>query len=99
MNNLLVRKRSSSLCHKQSESGSITHSADTLNDQKAKDLKTAPYKDFQYATLLIAQGSHMDQSYLGISDTSISLYQTLFNSDQVTPTNLLFYNDLFYEMC
>lgn len=99
MNNLLARKRSSSLRHKQSESGSTMHSADTLNDQKARDLKTAPYKDSQYETLLAAQGSHMDQSHLGISDTSTNLCQTLLNSDQVTPTNSLFHDDLFYETC
>lgn len=99
MNILLARKRSSSLRHKQSEYGSTTHSADTLNDQKARDLKTAPYKDPQYGALLAAQGSYMNQSHLGISDTSTSLCQTLLNSDQVTPTYSLFHDDLFYETC
>lgn len=94
MNNLLARKRSSSLRHKQSDSGSTT-----LNDQQARDLKTAPYKDPQYETLLAAQGSYMDQSHLGISDTSTSLCQILLCSDQVTPTNSLFRDDLFYETC
>lgn len=74
-------------------------SADTFNDQKARDLKIAPYKDFQYEILPAAKGSHIDKSHLGISDTSTNLCQTLLNSNSVISTNLLFYDDLFYKTC
>ncbi|CAD6439899.1 df59c301-fe6e-4dd9-8696-2279a36334f1 [Sclerotinia trifoliorum] len=99
--NLLVRKKSSSSFHsKPSEFGySAAISFTTPSDQKPRELKSASYLRSSYETLLSTKGSFMDQSDLGITNTSKTLCRTLLESEQAIPENTLFRDDLFEETC
>lgn len=91
---LPIKKTPASLRRKQSDA-SLTGSS----DQKKRESKSAPYRDLRYATLLAAKGSFMEKSDLGVTNTSLSSYKTLLNSDQTVPTNSLFRDDVFEATC
>ncbi|KFY96416.1 hypothetical protein V500_02453 [Pseudogymnoascus sp. VKM F-4518 (FW-2643)] len=100
MNHLLARKKSSSsLRRRQSEAGSVTTSSATPSDQKPREVKSAPYQDGRYQTLLASRGSFMGKSELGSTDASKSLCRTLLEKEQTVPQESLFRDDLFEEAC
>lgn len=88
------KKSSASLRRKQSDA-SLTGSS----DQKKRENKSAPYRDLRYATLLAAKGSYMENSDLGIANSSLHSYKTLLSSDQTYPTASLFRDDVFEATC
>ena len=82
MSHLLVRKKSSSsLRGKQSEASSVTPSFITPSDEKPRAVKSAPYQDPGYTTILATKGSFMGKSKLGITNTSKSLCRTIFEKE------------------
>ncbi|KAH8725951.1 hypothetical protein GQ44DRAFT_795174 [Phaeosphaeriaceae sp. PMI808] len=95
MNHLLVRKKSSSSLRDKSSEARSTGSS----DQKLRDVKSAPYLDARYETLLATKGSFMGKSELGTTATSKSLCQTLLQTKQTFPDDSLFHDDLFEETC
>ncbi|OAF59173.2 hypothetical protein VC83_04387 [Pseudogymnoascus destructans] len=100
MNHLLARKKSSSsLRRRQSEAGSVTTSSATPSDQKPREVKSAPYQDGRYQTILASRGSFMGKSELGSTDASKSLCRTLLEKEQTVPQESLFRDDLFEEAC
>lgn len=100
MNHLLARKKSSSsLRGKQSETSSVTPSSTTPSDEKPRAVKSAPYQDPRYKTILATKGSFMGKSELGITDTSKSLCRTIFKKEQTVPQDSLFRDDLFDKTC
>jgi hypothetical protein len=100
MNHLLARKKSSSsLRGKRSEGGSDVPSSKTPSDQKAREVKSAPYQDVRYKTILETKGSFMVKSKLGILDASKSLCQTIFDKEQTVPQESLFRDDIFDKTC
>jgi hypothetical protein len=101
MNHLLARKKSSSssLRRKQLDAGSVTARSTTPSDQKPRDVKSAPYQDPRYKTVLASKGSFMDESDLGITDKSNNDLQTLLGAKQSVPKDSLFRNDLFKSTC
>ncbi|KAG9228182.1 hypothetical protein BJ875DRAFT_528176 [Amylocarpus encephaloides] len=93
MNHLLTRKKSSSsssLRIKQSEAGSAAPSSTTPGDQNPREVKSAPYQDAPYETILATKGSFMGKSRLGITDGSKTLCQTLLEKEQTVPQGSLF---------
>jgi hypothetical protein len=101
MNHLLARRKSSSssLRGKQSEAGSAAPSSTTPSDQKPREVKSAPYQDARYQTILATKGSFMGKSGLGITDGSKTLCQTLLEKEQTVPQGSLFRDDLFEKTC
>ena len=95
MNHLLARKKSSSSNRgKQSEASSAGSS-----DQKPRDVKSAPYQDARYETILATKGSFMGRFDLGTTATSKSLCRTFLETEQAFPDDSLFHDDLFEETC
>jgi len=101
MNHLLARRKSSSssLRGKQSEAGSAAPSSTTPSDQKPREVKSAPYQDVRYQTILATKGSFMGKSGLGITDGSKTLCRTLLEKKQTVPQESLFRDDLFDKTC
>jgi hypothetical protein len=100
MKHLLARmKSSSSLRGKQSETSSVTPSSTTPSDEKPRAVKSAPYQDPRYKTILATKGSFMGKFELGITDTSKSLCRTIFEKEQTVPQESLFRDDLFDKTC
>ncbi|KAK0858002.1 hypothetical protein LTR87_017820 [Friedmanniomyces endolithicus] len=101
MSHLLARKKSSSssLRRKQSEAGSVTSSDTTPSDQQPREVKSAPYKDERYETLLETRGSFMGKPEVGVGDVSKSFNRKLFDMAQTSPDNSLFRDDLFDRAC
>ncbi|KAH8765640.1 hypothetical protein BGZ57DRAFT_943473 [Hyaloscypha finlandica] len=95
MNHLLARAKStSSLRGKQSETSSAGSS-----DQKPRDVKSAPYQDARYETILATKGSFMGKSELGATATSKSLCRAFLETEQTFPDDSLFHDDLFEDTC
>ena len=88
---LVIKKSSASLRSKQSEVGSAG------SDQKPRESNSSPYARPSYETVLATKGSFMGKFDLGISDMSKKLYQTLLNTKQSVPQDILFRDDLFDE--
>ncbi|KAK0256993.1 hypothetical protein LTS00_018251, partial [Friedmanniomyces endolithicus] len=100
MSHLLARKKSSSsLRRKQSEAGSVTSSDTTPSDQQPREVKSAPYKDQRYETLLETPGSFMGKHEVGVGDVSKSFNRRLLDMEQTLPNNSLFRDDLFDRAC
>ncbi|KAK5442636.1 hypothetical protein LTS15_010954 [Exophiala xenobiotica] len=96
MSHLLARKKSAaSLRRKRSDSESSAPSSTIPSDQKAREEKSAPYKDARYEALLAVKGSFMDVSNLGVDDKSKTLIQGLLEKAQPIPKDSLFREDLF----
>ena len=96
MEHLLARKKSSSsLSRKRSNSATST----TPSDQKAREEKSAPYRNAQYTLLLQTKGTYMRKSQLGITDKSTQRCQTLLDSEQPVPEESLFDDDVFEITC
>jgi hypothetical protein len=77
MNHLLARKTSSSsLCGRQSEASSTSS-----RDQKPRNVKSAPYQDACYETILATKGSFMGISELGVTATSKSFCRSLLETE------------------
>jgi len=96
MNCLLAKKKLlSSLRGKQSEASSVTPSSTILSNQKLREVKSAPYKDTRYKTILATKSSFISKSNLGIIDKSKANFQALLNIKQTMLRNSLFSNDLF----
>jgi hypothetical protein len=100
MNRLLARKKSlSSLRSKQLEVGSVTPSSTTPSDQKLREVKSAPYKDARYKTVLATKGSFISESNLGITDKSKADFQALLDLEQTVLKDSLFRDDIFKSTC
>ena len=100
MNHLLAKKKSSSsLRDKQLEASSTAPSSTTPSDQKLWEVKSTPYQDARYETILATKGSFMGKSELGTIDASKSFCQTLLKAKQTVPDDSLFQDDLFEETC
>ena len=95
LHHLFARKKSSaSLRRKQSQS-----SLQTPSDQLPREVKSAQYRNPDYAAELEDEGSYMYKSTLGITDISRELCRTLLEKEQAIPQNSLFRDDLFDETC
>ncbi|KAJ9624521.1 hypothetical protein H2203_005256 [Taxawa tesnikishii (nom. ined.)] len=100
MSHLLAKKKSSSsLKRKQSEAGSAASSGTTPSDQQPREVKSAPYKDQRYETLLETKSSFMGKHEAGIRDVSKSFCRRLLDTEQTLPDNSLFRDDLFDKAC
>ncbi|KAK3616043.1 hypothetical protein LTR56_026221 [Elasticomyces elasticus] len=100
MSHLFARKKSSSsLRRKQSESGSVASSGTTPSDQQPREVKSAPYKDQHYETLLETKGSFMGKHEAGVGDVSKRFHRNLLDTEQPLPENSLFRDDLFDKAC
>ncbi|KAK0264025.1 hypothetical protein LTR91_022791 [Friedmanniomyces endolithicus] len=100
MSHLLARKKSSSsLRRKQSEGGSVASSGTTPSDQQPREVKSAPYKDHRYETLLETKGSFMGKHEAGVGDVSKSFHRKLLDTEQTLPDDSLFRDDLFDKAC
>ncbi|KIW76175.1 LOW QUALITY PROTEIN: hypothetical protein Z517_10921 [Fonsecaea pedrosoi CBS 271.37] len=96
MSHILTRKKSTaSLRRKRSDSESGAPSLTTPSDQKAREEKSAPYKDARYEALLAAKGSFMDALDLSVDDKSRTLIRGLLEKAQPVLKDSLFYEDLF----
>ncbi|KAK2593666.1 hypothetical protein QQS21_008635 [Conoideocrella luteorostrata] len=96
MQHLLARKKSlSSLGRKRSNSATSA----TPSDQRPREEKSAPYRDARYKTVLATKESFMYESDLGINKESKDECVALATSDQSTPENSLFRDDLFQRTC
>ena len=95
LHHLFARKKSSaSLRRKQSQS-----SLQTPSDQLPREVKSAQYRNPDYAAELEDEGSYMYKSALGITDISRELCRTLLEKEQTIPQDTLFRDDLFDETC
>ncbi|KAI9785423.1 MAG: hypothetical protein M1816_000438 [Peltula sp. TS41687] len=93
---LLVRKKSAaSLRQNAYDAGSVPPSSTTPGDEKPRELKSAPYRQAGYVTLLETQGSFLRESTLGIDDQSEGDCQTLLEREQPVPSGSLFRDDAF----
>lgn len=98
MNRLLARRKSSSSVRgRQLDSHSTAPSSSS--DQKPREAKSSLYARPNYETALAAKGSFMGKSKMGITDASKELCRTLLETEQSTPTDSLFRDDLFEETC
>ncbi|KAH8723482.1 hypothetical protein GQ44DRAFT_804020 [Phaeosphaeriaceae sp. PMI808] len=93
-----------SLCHKQSESGSLTASLSTASDQRPRDEKSAQYSDVHYETLLKTKGSYMtryvgENGEEGVTKEGKAFCQTLLESEQTTAESPLFQDEIFQDIC
>jgi hypothetical protein len=64
-----------------------------------REIKSAPFQDAQYKTLLTALGSFMDEYKLGISDQSKWFCHELLHNEQGVPQISLFRDDTFDAAC
>lgn len=97
MNYPLARtKSSSSLRSKRFESFSVPGST-TPSDQKPREEKSAPYRHARYETVLNTKGSFMAEHEDGINKRTKDLCFALLDTDQKTPEDSLFNNDIFKE--
>lgn len=74
----------------------------TPSDQKPRDLKSAPYQDSRYKTLLETKGSFIRKyggTKDGITEDSKHLCQTLLEKSQAIPTDTRFDDDIFDKTC
>ncbi|KAL9098127.1 MAG: hypothetical protein Q9163_006154 [Psora crenata] len=95
LHHLFARKKSSSsLGRKKSQS-----SLQTPSDQLSREVKSAQYRNPDYAIELEDEGSFMRKSDLDVTDNSKNLCQRLLQSEQSIPLDSLFRNDLFEKTC
>lgn len=92
---LLARKKSSASLRRQNPESNPT----TPNNQQPREIKSAPYANPSYATILATKGSFMEKSDLGITDASKGFCRTLLEEEQTVPQNSLFRDDLFDKAC
>lgn len=98
MSHLRARKKSTpSLRRKQSQS-TLTSST-TPSDQKPREEKSAQYKNPRYTSLLESKGSFMSKANVGVTDASKHLCSALLETEQTTPKESLFQDDLFDKVC
>ncbi|KAK5708899.1 hypothetical protein LTR17_020262 [Elasticomyces elasticus] len=69
------------------------------SDQQPREVKSAPYKDQRYETLLETKGSFMGKHEAGVGDVSKSFHRKLLDMEQTLPGNSLFRDDLFDKAC
>ncbi|GAP91804.1 putative unnamed protein product [Rosellinia necatrix] len=92
----LARKKYSFDLSRERSSSAISM---TPSDQRPREEKSAPYRDWRYPLLLQTKGSYMDISELGILDTSKRLVQDLLSGEQSVPNETLFDDDIFENVC
>ena len=99
MHHLLARQKSSASLRRKRSETSLTRSA-TPSDQRPREEKSAPYRNASYPTLLETLGdSYMDESPLGITDTSKALHEDILKRECTTPKETLFGDDVFDKAC
>lgn len=80
--------------------GASLASSATPSDQRPREEKSAPYKDPNCPALLETLGnSYMDDSELGITDASRTLYQSLLETKCAIPQDTLFRDEAFLAAC
>ncbi|KAI9674841.1 MAG: hypothetical protein M1829_003581 [Trizodia sp. TS-e1964] len=87
---------SASPCRKCSQSDVYQS---TPSDQKPREQKSTAYQDPRYPLLMELNGSYMKISKLGVTSASESLCKTLLETEQETPENTLFQEDIFERVC
>lgn len=92
---LFARKRSASLLSRKSSQSTL----ETSSDQLSRGAKSVQYRYPEYEIRLERKGSYMDESTLGITDTSRDLCRSLLGKEQTVPQDTLFRDDLFDETC
>ncbi|KAM3496778.1 hypothetical protein MY10362_009851 [Beauveria mimosiformis] len=96
MEHALARQRSSnSLRRKRSDSATST----TPSDQRAREEKSAPYRDPRYETLLNTKGTYMETSELGVADESKLICRNLLQGEQSIPPGSIFDSTVFERAC
>ncbi|KAL8682041.1 MAG: hypothetical protein Q9186_001917, partial [Xanthomendoza sp. 1 TL-2023] len=92
LHHLLTRKKSSTSFPRKQSLSSIR----TPSDQLPREVKSAQYKDSDYAVELENEGSYMrDFDEDNVPNTIRDLYQTLLETEQTVPQDSLFRDDLF----
>ncbi|KAF4585870.1 hypothetical protein GQ602_005175 [Ophiocordyceps camponoti-floridani] len=97
MDHLRAEKTSASVGRKRSSL--VSSSTATPSDQKPREVKTAPYRDPRYETLLGTKGSYMEMLSPRIADASKEFCITLLETPQSTPKDSLFRDDVFEVFC
>ncbi|KAI9789608.1 MAG: hypothetical protein M1816_005917 [Peltula sp. TS41687] len=92
---LMRKKSAASLRQIACDAGSVAPSSTTPSDEKPRELKSAPYRQAGYTTLLETQDSFLRESALGIDDKSQIDCQSLLELAQSVPLASLFGNDVF----
>ena len=95
LHHLFARKKSSSSLNRKKSQSSLQ----TSSDQLPREVKSAQYRNPDYAAELENEGSYMYKSTLGITDISRELCRTLLEKEQRIPQDTLFRDDLFDETC
>ncbi|MCJ1309554.1 hypothetical protein MMC25_003214 [Agyrium rufum] len=93
----IVRKEKplASLRRKRSESSLVTTTSVTGTDQKARELKSAPYRNPRYELQLETLGIYIRKDGEDITDGSKLLCQKLLKTKQTLPQGTLFEDKLF----
>ncbi|KAF2790773.1 hypothetical protein K505DRAFT_351755 [Melanomma pulvis-pyrius CBS 109.77] len=95
---MLARKKSSA--SQRSDASFNTETTQTPSDQQPRELKSAPYQNPSYPTMLETLGdSYMKKSPLGITDASKALYEDLLERVCTTPKGTLFDDHVFDKAC
>ena len=97
MSCVLAKKKSSSSL--RSKHSSANSGSTKLSDQKQREIKSSPYKDPRYKTLLATKNSFLYESGLGITGKSKADCQSLLCAEQPVPNSSLFRDDLFESTC
>ncbi|KAL8683230.1 MAG: hypothetical protein Q9224_006705, partial [Gallowayella concinna] len=96
LHHLLARKKSSTSFPRKQSLSSIR----TPSDQLPREVKSAQYKDSDYAVELENEGSYMrDFDEDNVPNTIRDLCQTLLETEQTVPQDSLFRDDLFKRTC
>lgn len=99
MEHLLARKKSSSSLRKQSEPSFSTPKSTTPSDQRPMEQNRISYNDARYEAFLATKGSFMKKYNEGMLQASKNVCRTLLETDQETPEDSLFRDDLFEDIC
>ncbi len=89
-----IRKVSTSLSRKQSDS-----SLNDFSDQKNRKKKIASYQTARYITLLENKESYMKKFKLDVTEMSLARCKTFLNSEQTVSKDSLFQDNLFQTTC
>jgi hypothetical protein len=90
----ILHQGASIISSNQSEASSASSS-----DQGPRYVKSGPYQDALYETVLATKDIFMGKSELGVTAASKSVCRTLLESEQIFPNDSLFQDNLFEATC